>query len=81
MARTRLYLVRHGEQDRASGRAPDAGLSHRGREQAERLGQRLRSVPFSEIHHSAPARAAQTADIIAGYLPRVPRHSCGFIAD
>ncbi len=81
MARARLYLIRHGEQDRAAGHAPDGGLSQLGREQADRLGDRLHAVPFSVIHHSPLARAAQTADIVTGYLPRVPRHACEFIAD
>lgn len=81
MARTQLYLARHGEQDRAPGHAPDGGLSQLGREQADRLGRRLHAVPFSAIHHSPLARAAQTADIVAGHLPQVPRHACDFIAD
>jgi serine/threonine-protein phosphatase PGAM5 len=81
MARTQLYLVRHGEQDPASGHAAHGGLSRLGREQADRLGRRLRTVPFSAIHHSPMARAAQTGEIIAGHLPRVPRHSCDFIMD
>jgi len=81
MARTRLYLIRHGEQDSASDHAADGGLSQLGREQADRLGRRLRTVPFSAIHHSPLARAAQTADVVAGYLPRVPRHDCVFAAD
>jgi serine/threonine-protein phosphatase PGAM5 len=81
MARTRLYLVRHGEQDPASDHAPDGGLSDLGREQADRLGRRLRTVPFSAIHHSPLARAAQTADIVAGHLPEVPRHDCDLVAD
>jgi serine/threonine-protein phosphatase PGAM5 len=78
MARTQLYLVRHGEQDPQAG---DGGLSQLGREQADRLGLRLRTVPFSAIHHSPLARAAQTADIIGGHLPQVPRHACDFVAD
>lgn len=81
MARTQLYLVRHGEQDRASGHAADGGLSRLGRAQADRLGRRLRTVPFSAIHHSPLDRAAQTADIVARHLPQVPRHACGFMAD
>lgn len=81
IARTQLYLVRHGEQDRASGHAPDGGLSQLGREQADRLGRRLRTVPFSALHHSPAARAAQTAEIVARHLPQVPRHACGLIAD
>ena len=81
MARTQLYLVRHGEQDRASGHAPGGGLSSLGREQADRLGRRLRTVPFSAVHHSPMTRAAQTAGIIAGHLPQVPQHACDLIAD
>jgi probable phosphoglycerate mutase len=81
MARTQLYLVRHGEQDRASSHTPDGGLSQLGREQADRVGQRLCTVPFSALHHSPMARAAQTAGIIAGHLPHVPRHACDYIAD
>jgi probable phosphoglycerate mutase len=81
VARTQLYLVRHGEQDSASDHAADGGLSHLGREQADRLGRRLRTVPFSAIHHSPLARAAQTADVVAGHLPRVPRHDCDFVTD
>ena len=81
MARTQLYLVRHGEQDPASGHGPDGGLSQLGREQADRLGRRLCAVPFSAIHHSPLVRAAQTAGIVAGHLPQVPRHGCDFLAD
>ena len=81
MPRTRLYLVRHGEQDPASGHAPDGGLSALGRSQAARAGERLGSVPFAAIHHSPLARAAETASIVAGHLPAVPRHACDFAAD
>jgi probable phosphoglycerate mutase len=79
--RTRLYLIRHGEQDRASGHTPDAGLSPRGLDQAHRLGSRLQTVPFTAVHHSPLTRAAQTADILAGYLPRTPRHACDLVTD
>ncbi|WBB69196.1 histidine phosphatase family protein [Micromonospora sp. WMMD812] len=81
MARTQLYLIRHGEQDRASDHAPDGGLSQLGLEQADRLGRRLRRVPFAAIHHSPLARAAQTADVVVAHLPQVPRHDCDFVAD
>lgn len=81
MARTQLYLVRHGEQGSASDHEPDEGLSQLGRDQADRLGRRLRTVPFSAVHHSPLARATQTADIVARYLPQVPRHDCNFVAD
>ncbi|MEV4118704.1 histidine phosphatase family protein [Micromonospora sp. NPDC049645] len=81
MARTTLYLVRHGEQDSALGHASDGGLSPLGREQADQLGERLRAVSFSAIHHSPVTRAAQTADIVAGHLAEVPRHACDFVTD
>lgn len=81
MATTWLYLVRHGEQDPASGHVAAGGLSRLGREQAERLGRRLCGVPFSAVHHSPLARAVQTAEIVAGHLPRVPVHACDHVAD
>jgi len=81
MARTRLYLVRHGEQDPASDHAPDGGLSPLGRDQAERVGLRLRGLPFAAIHHSPLARAAETARIVAGQLPSVPLHACDHVTD
>lgn len=81
MAYTQLYLVRHGEQDPTSDHAQEGGLSPLGREQADKLGRRLRTVPFTAIHYSPVVRAAQTADIVAGHLPQVPRHSCDFVAD
>jgi serine/threonine-protein phosphatase PGAM5 len=80
MARTRLYLVRHGEQNPSSDHA-NGGLSQLGREQAHRLGRRLDAIPFSAIHHSGLPRAVQTADLVAGHLPQVPRHACDFVAD
>ena len=81
MARTALYLVRHGEQDPSTDHAIDSGLSAVGREQAERLGQRLRTLPFAHIHHSPLQRAAQTAGIIADHLHGVPIHACDHVAD
>lgn len=81
MTRTRLYLVRHGEQDPAANHGPDGGLSPLGRDQADRLGRRLRGVPFAAIHHSPSARAAETAAIVGGHLPGVPAHACDHVAD
>ncbi|MEV0157859.1 histidine phosphatase family protein [Micromonospora sp. NPDC050686] len=60
---------------------PDGGLSQLGREQADQLGRRLRTVPFSAIHHSPLARAVQTADLVPRHLPQVPRHDRDFVAD
>jgi serine/threonine-protein phosphatase PGAM5 len=81
MARTRLYLVRHAEQDPASAHAPGGGLSPLGRKQAERVGRRLAGRKFAGIHHSPLARAAQTAEIVGRHLPATPRHACHFVAD
>jgi probable phosphoglycerate mutase len=77
MARTLLYLVRHGEQ----GPTPDGGLSELGREQARLLGRRLAGVPFATVHHSPLRRAVQTAEILADHLPGVPVHACDLVTD
>ncbi len=45
------------------------------------LGPRLAGVPFAAIHHSPLPRAAQTAELLAGYLPDVPSHACDLVAD
>lgn len=78
MARTTLYLVRHGH---SAGHTPGSGLSAAGRVQAEQLGHRLRGVPFTQLHHSPLRRAAQTAGILAAHLPGVPAHACDLVAD
>lgn len=73
MATTLLYLVRHAEQHHpAIGDDTDTGLSGLGEQQAHELGKRLASVPFDEVRHSPLRRAADTARILAGYLPGVP---------
>ncbi|MFE0174070.1 histidine phosphatase family protein [Streptomyces sp. NPDC059002] len=64
-----LYLVRHGEA------TPDeSGLSENGRRQAALLGERLRGVPLSVIHHGPLPRAEQTARLIGERLDGVPCH-------
>jgi serine/threonine-protein phosphatase PGAM5 len=60
-----LYLVRHAEQDVTEDEDPGVGISALGREQARRLGERLRDVPFDGIHHGPLLRAEQTATAIA----------------
>jgi serine/threonine-protein phosphatase PGAM5 len=66
MASRFLYLVRHGEA------AEGGSLSDVGEEQARRTGERLKNLPVTQIHHSPLPRAAQTARLIAGWLPGVP---------
>ncbi|WP_329322016.1 histidine phosphatase family protein [Streptomyces sp. NBC_01262] len=62
-----LYLARHGQA------LPDeSGLTETGRRQAVLLGERLREVPISVVHHGPLARASQTASLIAGQLDGAP---------
>lgn len=81
MARTQLYLVRHGEQDPATDHAPSGGLSPLGRSQADRLGRRLAGLSFAAIQHSPLARAAETASIVGSHLPGTPAYECDLVAD
>jgi phosphoserine phosphatase len=72
----RFLLVRHGESTyNAEGRIQgqqDAPLSARGREQAARIGERLRSYTFDACYASDLARAADTARAIMRHHPAVP---------
>ncbi|MFE3515308.1 histidine phosphatase family protein [Streptomyces sp. NPDC059166] len=65
-----LYIARHAEA------SPDeTELTERGRHQAALLGERLRGVPLSAVHHGPLPRAAQTARLAHGRLGRdVPLH-------
>ena len=70
MARTRLFLVRHGAtnmtaENRFSGDA-SAELSDEGRAQAERLARRLAPEKICAVYASPLARALDTARIVAG---------------
>ncbi|BAU87009.1 phosphoglycerate mutase [Streptomyces laurentii] len=62
-----LYLTRHGEA------TPDeSALTEAGRRQAALLGERLRGVPLTAVHHGPLARAEQTARLIGEELDGVP---------
>jgi probable phosphoglycerate mutase len=65
MASRYLYLARHGE-----ALADQSGLTEKGRRQAELLGERLRDVRFSAVHHSPLPRAVQTARLISEQLEK-----------
>jgi len=66
-----LYLTRHGQA------TPDEGtLTDEGHRQAVLLGERLRNVPLTTIHHGPLPRAARTAHLIAAQLDGVPAHAC-----
>ncbi|WP_330295032.1 histidine phosphatase family protein [Streptomyces sp. NBC_00503] len=71
-----LYLVRHGEA------LPDeSGLTEDGRRQASLLGQRLRDIPFTAVHHGPLPRAEQTARLIGEHLKDVPLKVCDVAGD
>ena len=64
-----IFLVRHGQtqanrEQRVQGRS-DPPLDETGRLQAQRLADRLRSVPVRAVYSSPLRRALQTADAIA----------------
>ncbi|WP_432935421.1 histidine phosphatase family protein [Kribbella sp. CA-253562] len=62
-----LYLARHGHAS-----ADETRLTDQGRRQAALLGERLRGVPLSAIHHGPLARAAETAQLVGEQLACVP---------
>ncbi|MFD3337396.1 histidine phosphatase family protein [Streptomyces sp. NPDC058700] len=62
-----LYLTRHGEAT-----SDDGELTEVGRRQVALLGERLRGVPLTAIHHGPLSRAAQTAQLIGEQLDGVP---------
>ncbi len=76
MRSTRLYLVRHGAtqlsaEDRFSG-AIGVELSDEGRQQAARLGERLRHEVIAAVFASPLSRAVDTARIVAGACGLTP---------
>jgi probable phosphomutase (TIGR03848 family) len=64
-----LLLIRHAVTDatgkRLYGTAPGYHLSDRGREQAERLGARVRELPIAEVYSSPLERCEETARAVA----------------
>ncbi|MEU2118035.1 histidine phosphatase family protein [Streptomyces sp. NPDC016459] len=62
-----LYLTRHGEAT-----SDETELTEAGRRQATLLGERLRGVPLTAIHHGPLSRAAQTARLVGEQLDGVP---------
>jgi probable phosphoglycerate mutase len=75
---TRLHLIRHGAtlssaEDRFAG-AIDVALSDLGRDQAERLGERLAATPLAAIYASPLSRTVETARLVGvpqGLEPRL----------
>lgn len=59
---TRIYLVQHGDKERAPG---DPGLTDLGRHQAQVTARWLQGMELHEVHSSALRRARETAEAIA----------------
>lgn len=69
-----IYLVRHGQYLAADAEGSSGEcLTKLGRQQAARIGRRLREVNFDAMYNSTMPRAVETADIIAEFLPQVRR--------
>ena len=74
-----LILIRHGQYNLESDDDADRKLTELGRRQLQLTGQRLRelscqnNVKYDKIIVSTMTRALESADIIAGCLPEVPR--------
>jgi len=67
--RTRVFLVRHGattlsSEDRFAG-STDVPLGVEGRDQAERLADRLAAAPLAAVYSSPMRRSVETAEIVA----------------
>ena len=71
-----MFIVRHGETVENVGQIHQGHmhgtLTEKGREQAGRLAERLKSERFDIIYSSDLGRAADTAKIIAAYHPGTP---------
>ncbi|MBN2383512.1 histidine phosphatase family protein [bacterium] len=82
IARTRLFLVRHGhtiwnDEDRMRGRK-DVGLSERGQAQARAVGELLADYPVSCVYSGPLQRTVITAEQIAIHHRLEPITSEGF---
>ncbi|MDR6506727.1 MSMEG_4193 family putative phosphomutase [Arthrobacter oryzae] len=80
---TLLLLVRHGETPTTGrvlpGRAPGLHLSDRGREQADRVAERLAGLPVDAVYSSPLERACETAEPTAVRTGRDVKHDDGLL--
>ena len=76
-----LYLVRHGEQVDAEFGLPEGPLSNRGRQQAEKIADRLARVRFDGAFTSPLQRAIDTAEVITSRLGIDPAQPSALLMD
>jgi broad specificity phosphatase PhoE len=76
-----VYLVRHGEQVDAEFGLPEGPLSDRGREQAERIADRLSPITFDSAVTSPLQRAIETAEVITSRLGIAPAEPSALLMD
>jgi probable phosphomutase (TIGR03848 family) len=80
---TLLLLVRHGETPTTGmvlpGRAPGLHLSDRGRDQAERVADRLSGLPVDAVYSSPLERACETAEPTADRTGLDVKHDEGLL--
>lgn len=76
-----VLLVRHGENDyvkkgRLAGRLPGVYLNEKGRQQAQKLAEKLKEAPIKAIYSSPLERTLETAAPLAATLNLeiIPRH-------
>src|SRR3546814_6877824 len=69
---TTIFLIRHAAHDLVGraivGRMPGVHLSRAGRQQAEKLAERLAQEPLAALYSSPLARARETAEPLARRL-------------
>ena len=70
---TELWLVRHADAYEGATEVDDPALSARGREQAQRLAQRVKAVEFDAVYASPLRRAQETALAITPDIRTDPR--------
>ena len=74
----KLYIMRHGEAEYAAPSDELRLLSAHGQEQARRVAQQLRDIPFTGILASPYLRAQQTARLVQAEIegPAITTSSC-----
>lgn len=78
-----LLFIRHGQYLVDAENEDDKVLTEQGRLQANQTGERLKNLnlKYTKLVCSTLIRAAETADIIAKYLPDLPRETCPMLRE